>query len=349
MSGDERNQRRARAEGVDDRFDAELRARADGEALRAIYEAIPPATATSPRGAEAEARQREAAWARLEARLHDPARVPFVDDVPPPLSLVKDEAAAPSDTVVSRWPRRPWLWSAAATLLVAICGVAEWGTVPVERRVADGAPPAMEVLPDGSRLWLAPGAHVTYSRRLGWPAMARPAERVVRLDGEAFFEVARDGRPFRVLTSDAAVQVLGTRFGVRAADGERGSRVQVEEGRVAVSAPGGRVELRAGQATVVAAAGLAVREVPVQRVAAWRRGGLAALDEPLGEVLAELSRRFGVEVEIDATVDQRATVSLFYPVAPRADVVLGDLCTAQGLTYARTSRGFVVSGGTRAP
>jgi hypothetical protein len=48
-------------------------------------------------------------------------------------------------------------------------------------------------------------------------------------------------------------------------------------------------------------------------------------------------------------VDAQATVSLFYPVAPRVDVVLSDLCTAQGLTYERTSRGFRVTGVLRTP
>ncbi|MCE2902104.1 MAG: FecR family protein [Gemmatimonas sp.] len=334
---------RARDVALDVTLRAALQAHADGDALRAVYEAIP----VEPQASGDALRQRDAAWARLEARLHDPARVPFVDDVTPVLSLVKDEPATPLVASPARWPR--WAWSIAATLVLAIGGVMGWGAMPIEQGVARGAPARRERLPDGSALWLSSGSRVTYARRMGWPAALRSRDRIVRLEGEAFFEVARDGRAFRVLTTDAEVQVLGTRFDVRAASGVSGTRVEVEEGRVAVATSAARIELGAGQGTVVRPSGLARREIPAPRVAVWRRGGLAALDEPLGDVLAELSRRFDVSIDVDSSVERRATVSLFYPAAPRVDVVLGDLCTAQGLRFERTSRGFRVTGAPRSP
>lgn len=349
MTGDDRSPRRPAAGDMERALDHALRdllqTRADGEALRTVYQAIPSAP-SAPDDAAA-VRQREAAWSRLEARLADPDRVPYTDEVAPALALVKDERTVRPQPARSR--RWSWAWSAAATLLLSVGGLLAWGSMPVEREVASGGAPQLAPLPDGSTLWLAPGSRVTYARRLGWPTGLRAGARTVQLEGEAFFDVARDGRPFRVRTSDAEVQVLGTRFAVRAATASSGTRVQVEEGRVAVTADQARVELGAGQGTVVRQTGLTVQDIPAARVAVWRRGGLAALDEPLGEVLAELSRRFDVEIDVDPAVDVQVTVSLFYPVAPRADVVLGDLCTAQGLSFERTSRGFRVTGASRTP
>jgi ferric-dicitrate binding protein FerR (iron transport regulator) len=86
-----------------------------------------------------------------------------------------------------------------------------------------------------------------------------------------------------------------------------------------------------------------VTRVAPARVGAWRQGGLAALDEPLRDVLAELTRRYGTEIVLEGDVAGDALVSLFYPQAPALDVVLADLCTAQGLRFRQTSRGVVIA------
>jgi len=292
---------------------------------------------------------REAAWARLQARLHDPARVPFTDDVPAPPTLEVSRVSSPSATrPVTRSAQRLG-WSIAAALLLTVGGVGVWGATPVERTVARGAAAAPIRLPDGSRVWVAAGGALSYDRRLAWPAPLRATRRDVELQGTAFFDVARDGRPFRVRTGDASVEVLGTHFEVRSGTGPFGSRVQVEEGRVVVTAGSARTELIAGQGAMVSANGLTRQPIARQRVATWRAGGLAALDEPIGAVLDELSRRFAVEITADVTVDLLATVSLFYPAAPGVEIVLGDVCTAQGLTFERTSRGYRVKGAVHEP
>jgi ferric-dicitrate binding protein FerR (iron transport regulator) len=178
----------------------------------------------------------------------------------------------------------------------------------------------------------------------------------VALTGRGFFTVARDGRTFTVRTRDAQVRVLGTRFDVRGPAGTWGTQVMVEEGHVAVSAAaraeaGGTVELRAGQRAVVGGGGTTplVTAVSPERIASWRSGGLAALDEPLGAVLDELAHRAGVEITRAGDIDEVAAVSLFYPSMPAINVVLADLCTAQGLRFERTSRGYHLTRSTSRP
>jgi len=62
-------------------------------------------------------------------------------------------------------------------------------------------------------------------------------ERVVFLDGEAFFEIERDAsRPFVVYTKNLATKVLGTSFNVKAFQGEKNVTVEVKTGKVSVYA-----------------------------------------------------------------------------------------------------------------
>nr|WP_295921225.1 FecR family protein [uncultured Dyadobacter sp.] len=84
-------------------------------------------------------------------------------------------------------------------------------------------------LEDGSTVALKPESELEY------PEKFEPANRVVELKGEAFFEVTRDpDRPFRVMTRELVTQVLGTSFTVRSFEKDANASVSVRTGRVSV-------------------------------------------------------------------------------------------------------------------
>jgi len=65
-------------------------------------------------------------------------------------------------------------------------------------------------LPDGTVVWLNSASKLTYSSNYNLK------KREVKLEGEGYFKVAKDkSRPFVVLTSNIAVQALGTEFNVK--------------------------------------------------------------------------------------------------------------------------------------
>lgn len=71
--------------------------------------------------------------------------------------------------------------------------------------------------------------------RLEMPEYFDKGERDVRLQGQAYFDVAHDKeRPFRVFTGDAMVRVLGTAFNVKEAERLDQIQVAVTEGRVSL-------------------------------------------------------------------------------------------------------------------
>ena len=60
-------------------------------------------------------------------------------------------------------------------------------------------------LEDGTQVWLQDGTELRYAVGKG------DGERIVRLDGEAYFDVSHDARhPFVVETRELAIRVLGT-------------------------------------------------------------------------------------------------------------------------------------------
>lgn len=246
-----------------------------------------------------------------------------------------------------RWAG-PWTVAAAVVVLV-LGGVWAW-SLPVTVT----APPGerqMTTLPDGSTVHLNSESSLSYARNFrAWPFVDAET-RDVHLDGEAFFDVRDGERPFVVETADARVRVLGTQFNVRADRGaQTGTRVTVSSGRVRVSSvrnAGAAVVLDApGQSSTVAdASARPSRPEPVdlERALVWRDGGFAVTDRPLTDIVRELERRYGVQIRIDASVQNpSAPLSLYYPTSTGVETIVSDLCTARGLNYRPTSRGLLI-------
>ncbi|HKZ68108.1 MAG TPA: FecR family protein [Chitinophagaceae bacterium] len=82
-------------------------------------------------------------------------------------------------------------------------------------------------LPDGSKVTLAKGARISYNRLMSGK------KRRVSLNGEAFFDVAKNPeKPFLICTQSMIIKVLGTSFRVTAITGKES--VTVKTGKVSV-------------------------------------------------------------------------------------------------------------------
>ncbi len=89
--------------------------------------------------------------------------------------------------------------------------------------------PLLITLNDGSSILLQKGS------RLSYPANFEGDKREVYLDGEAFFEVAKDAeKPFFVFANELVTKVLGTSFTIKAYKGQKDIQVIVRTGKVSV-------------------------------------------------------------------------------------------------------------------
>ncbi|MGI9174699.1 MAG: FecR family protein, partial [Rhodothermales bacterium] len=185
-------------------------------------------------------RQAERVWHLLEDADAVPADVPSTDaawtDLAHQLDAVSSQSphARTRDRLPQR--RRPSLrliWAIGSLAALALLIGLGWWMRPVSVTVPPGQTLTVE-LPDGSDVQLNSGSRLAYRRGFArWPFVPS-AQRLVSLQGEAFFEVQPGGRPFVVETFNAHVEVLGTRFNVRAWLESRTSatRVTLAEGKV---------------------------------------------------------------------------------------------------------------------
>lgn len=318
---------------------AELSTHVEGQELVQVWEllAIADPVSGSPEAAQA--------WDRISAEIAQgrPILTPSISQTPVTATPRSRAAVA----AARRWhPATPW---AIAATLALVVGYGSWQATPVSITAPLGEQLAV-TLPDGSKVELNAGSSIEYARGFRRMGGLAAGERVIELDGEAFFSVVRSDRPFAVTTAEARVTVLGTEFLVRSHEGEQeGTRVAVESGRVRVAPAGlegAAVELGAGQGTFVprgARVADAVSEVAADRLSAWRRGGFWLVDQPLTAIFRELERRYAVDIRLrDVTVGE-ARLNVYYPERPSIETILSDLCTRGGLRYSRTSRGFEIT------
>ena len=157
-------------------------------------------------------------------------------------------------------------------------------------------------LSDGSKVWINSGSRLVY------PPAFSGKTREVYLQGEAYFEVAKDpGKPFYVKTDRFRVEVKGTRFSVQANEREELFTTLLLEGEVSLtigqdkSASGTETKLNPGNIASLTENGKNFRVMPVdhpENYVAWKNGYLLFSDEPLSELLQRVSRYYNIVIEL---------------------------------------------------
>jgi ferric-dicitrate binding protein FerR (iron transport regulator) len=189
-------------------------------------------------------------------------------------------------------------------------------TAPVEE-IADHAPDIIQkvnpkgqklttFLSDGSKVILNADSKITFSKPLG------EKERVVTLQGEAFFDITPDAnRPFIVKSGSMETTVLGTSFNVKAYPEENQITVAVKSGRVSVENKGERLRkediksfvlspdqmvtyTKSDQQTVVS-------EFDMQEIFGWSEGILYFNNASIEEFVKKVERWYGVDVILERT------------------------------------------------
>lgn len=183
-------------------------------------------------------------------------------------------------------------------------------------------------LSDGSTIQLNGNTKLSYLKKNSIPI------RLVKLDGEAFFDIAKDEhKPFLVVSKEFTTQVLGTSFNI---DTDIGKVVEVNTGKVNVYATpdtqtlklindgsaekkndmlsilekttDGKVSLLPGKKAHLNDSNK--WEVSAYQHKSWVDNELIHLNEPLYQVLRKAYRNYGDSIAIDsALADRKITIT----------------------------------------
>jgi len=146
-------------------------------------------------------------------------------------------------------------------------------------------------LPDGSKVWLNAASSLRFPTRFSGDS------REVELDGEGYFEVAKNKQmPFYVNTHDMKVKVLGTHFNVMAYRDEVFTKTTLLEGRVMLSSGSATAYLNPGEQGVWASNGFTVSKADIDQEMAWKNGYFIFNEENLQSVMRKISRWYDVDI-----------------------------------------------------
>ncbi|EDM38090.1 putative anti-sigma factor [Pedobacter sp. BAL39] len=151
-------------------------------------------------------------------------------------------------------------------------------------------------LADGTEVWLNAASTIKY------PSQFVSDERVVELEGEAYFHVkaayAKDGRriPFKVISKNQQVEVLGTQFNMNAYPEYAVVKTTLVEGKVAVSDNRSRLTLRPDEQAITSAGKTTVKSVDADQYTAWREGKFNFDSRSFEETMAEIGRWYDLDI-----------------------------------------------------
>ncbi len=209
-----------------------------------------------------------------------------------------------------------WTPIAAAAMLTIVAGTI-WlintskkeQPLILEETITRAAERKIITLGDGSVITLNNDSRIKY------PKVFSDTLREVYLEGEAFFEVAKNKlKPFVVKTGKLSIKVLGTSFNIKHYSADQNINVVVATGKVGIKALGQRKTwlLSPGNQLLYDTLTGSVSQNLVDPTAytAWRRSELIFKDEKLEEICKKLERWYDVKISIHSTRLKNKRISL---------------------------------------
>ena len=144
-------------------------------------------------------------------------------------------------------------------------------------------------LADGTRVWLNAGS------RLRYPVVFTGEERRVEMDGEVYFEVAKNKeKPFIVTVNGVDIRVLGTSFNVSAY--QEDVVTTLVEGKVQLKRGDEQVVLSPNQQAIWSDDKFKVKQVDARNYVLWKEGIFYFEDVDLERILDDMARWYNVNI-----------------------------------------------------
>ena len=218
-------------------------------------------------------------------------------DAATPAEKIESKVKKEETAVVRSIGRRRWMSYAAAACISLVAFFTLYNPTTTFE-VGNGEQQAY-TLPDNSKVNLNAASTIAFK------AGDFDGDRIVNLEGEAFFEVEK-GQSFKVITPNGTVEVLGTSFNVNARNGQL--EVDCRTGKVKVTAKQSSQILTKGLGTKLNADQSALEdtyETNIDQQIGWMNGNFYLEKIPFSEAIAELERQFDIIITCDSALRNR--------------------------------------------
>lgn len=165
------------------------------------------------------------------------------------------------------------------------------------------------IVPQGGEysLLLSDGTRVVLNSmsKLVYPVSFSGKKREITLEGEAYFEVAKDKlKPFIVTVKGLQIEVLGTSFNIKAYPDDYQSFTTLVEGKVKLNSGFQTTKvsyLEPDQQAVydLSTEGIIIQKIDAQQVTQWITGKYAFTNQTLDEIMKTLSRWYDFNYKFD--------------------------------------------------
>lgn len=199
-------------------------------------------------------------------------------------------------------------------------------------------------LPDGSEVWLNVDSRLEYSTAFDI------ANRLLKLDGEAFFKVAKGKKfPFTVNARNFQVKAIGTEFNISAYDNDPQASAFLKEGVIELSySPRGKkvqkFKMSPGEKATV---NLNDESIKLIRASAsntirWTEGELHFDDEPMDKVFRKAERWYDVKIEYNPVDFTGESLTVNLQNGEPVDRLFKIIDEAMGITIKQTDHEYVI-------
>ncbi|HBG24600.1 MAG: hypothetical protein A2266_03555 [Bacteroidetes bacterium RIFOXYA12_FULL_40_10] len=164
-------------------------------------------------------------------------------------------------------------------------------------------------LEDGTKVWL------NSETKLKFPVVFGDKQRVVYVEGEAYFQVAHNAkRPFIVnIDENTKVKVLGTEFNIRTYEGNT-SQSTLISGSIEFIHNGVTTKVNPGESCILekSTGEVTLNQADIMRTIAWKNGEFVFRNETLESIVKELSRWYKVDVVFENEEIKRERFYLYF-------------------------------------
>lgn len=189
-----------------------------------------------------------------------------------------------------------WIFKIAALFIIILGLYFSFTFLSNTNFTAENGSETALILPDESEVILNSGSNLSY-KKWNWEN-----NRFIKLEGEAFFKVAK-GKKFEVNTTAGKVTVLGTQFNVK----QRNNRFEVTcyEGKVKVTHNDKIVILTKGMKTIFE--NDKILDVPNTFInqPEWINDEIVFYKENLNNIISEIERKYNVTIELNSNNNQQ--------------------------------------------